>query len=257
MVSSASSQSAVRKTEWQPIGRKYLEGRNIIFHTDSARSYKTRLNKVVHDNVVRCKKKVRVNGKWTWQMPKYVKVTTHTLPGTNKKVKAKAGTQIVDRAWRYIKDRLSLNQSTRPGSRLIRASTDPGSSVSVLAQERGCMESRLQAQPLRHAEDHGRVTAARTKQLLRMQLRSNSYVSIGAGKRPCVRSCARCERQLHGKVLTILLCVSQGYIAYHGGFWAGGVAYIYIYIFVSFGKGRWGGGGGGGAILLLRRSAKF
>ncbi|CAE7228549.1 unnamed protein product, partial [Symbiodinium natans] len=129
VVSSASSQSAVRKTEWQPIGRKYLEGRNIIFHTDSARSYKTRLNKVVHDNVVRCKKKVRVNGKWTWQMPKYVKVTTHTLPGTNKKVKAKAGTQIVDRAWRYIKDRLSLNQSTRPGSRLIRASTDPGSSA--------------------------------------------------------------------------------------------------------------------------------
>ena len=111
----------IRKTEWQPIGKKYLEGRNIIFHTDSARSYKARLNKVVHDNVVHCKKKVKVNGKWTWQMPKYVKVTTHTLPGTNKTVKTKAGTQIVDRAWRYIKDRLSLNQSTRPGSRLIRA----------------------------------------------------------------------------------------------------------------------------------------
>ena len=48
-------------------------------------------------------------------MPNYVKVTTH------KTLKTKAGTQILDRAWRYIKDRLSLNQSTGAGSKLIRA----------------------------------------------------------------------------------------------------------------------------------------
>lgn len=110
----------IRKVEWQPLGKKYLEGRNIIFHTDSARSYKTRIEGVKHDNVVHCKKRVKVNGKWKWQMPNYVKVTTHTVD-KNKTLKTKAGTQIIDRAWRYIKDRLSLNQSTRAGSKLIRA----------------------------------------------------------------------------------------------------------------------------------------
>ncbi|CAE6962687.1 unnamed protein product [Symbiodinium natans] len=66
--------------------RKYLEGQNIIFRTDSARSYKTRLSKVVCDNFVRCNKRVKVSGKWKGQMPNYVKVTTRTLPGGNKKV---------------------------------------------------------------------------------------------------------------------------------------------------------------------------
>ena len=103
----------IRKVEWQPLGKKYLEGRNIIFHTDSARSYKTRLEGVKHDNVVHCKKRVKVNGKWKWQMPNYVKVTTHTV-GKNKTLKTKACAQILDRAWRCIKDRLSLNQSKAP-----------------------------------------------------------------------------------------------------------------------------------------------
>ena len=89
----------IRKVERQPLCKKYLEGHNIIFHTE-------RLEGVKHDNVVHCKKRVRVNGKWKWQMP-----TTHTV-GKNKTLKTKAGTQIPDRAWRYIKDRLSLNQST-------------------------------------------------------------------------------------------------------------------------------------------------
>ena len=61
-----------------------------------------------------------MNGKWKWQMPNYVKVTIHTV-GKNKTLKTKACAQILDRAWRCIEDRLSLNQSTGAGSELIRA----------------------------------------------------------------------------------------------------------------------------------------
>ena len=32
----------------------------------------------------------------------------------------KAGTQIIDRAWRFMKDRISLNQHTRTGTLLLR-----------------------------------------------------------------------------------------------------------------------------------------
>ena len=112
---------AVRKTEWMPLGRKHLEGRHVILHTDAARSYTAKIDGVLHDNVVHAKKRKVMNGKVRWVNPTYVRVVQHKLPNTSKVVKVKAGTQIIDRAWRFIKDRLTLNQSTRAGSRLLRA----------------------------------------------------------------------------------------------------------------------------------------
>ena len=112
---------AIRKVEWLPLANKYLKGKGVILHTDAARSYTTKVDGVLHDNVVHAKKRKVIKGKARWVKPTYVKVMKHKLPGTNKVVKVKGGTQIIDRAWRYIQDRLTLNQNTRAGSTLLRA----------------------------------------------------------------------------------------------------------------------------------------
>ena len=56
-----------------------------------------------------------------WKRPTYVKVAVHTGAATGKKMKTKGGTQIIDRAWRYLKDRIKLNQKCTVGSSLLRA----------------------------------------------------------------------------------------------------------------------------------------
>ena len=53
----------------------------------------------------------------------YVRVVTHKIPGGKQTIKVKAGTQIIDRAWRFLKDRmpLNLNQNSKVGSKTLRA----------------------------------------------------------------------------------------------------------------------------------------
>ena len=53
----------IRKRDWKPIGKQFLEGRRIVLHTDGARAYKLKLNLVEHCNVVHKKKKVKVGKK--------------------------------------------------------------------------------------------------------------------------------------------------------------------------------------------------
>ena len=106
--SRAPGPGAIRKVDRQPIANRWLKGRNIIFHTDSARSYKAKAPGVLHDSVVHQKKRVKVRGKFVWKSPNFVKLTTQLPCG--KKLHVKAGTQIIDRTWRFIKDRLRLNQ---------------------------------------------------------------------------------------------------------------------------------------------------
>ncbi|CAE7777099.1 unnamed protein product [Symbiodinium sp. CCMP2592] len=77
--------------------------------------------KAIHDRVVHCKKRVKINGKYQWTSPKYVTMVTHKVPGSNKKLKVKSGTQIIDRAWRFLKDRIAINQNVKAGSSLLRA----------------------------------------------------------------------------------------------------------------------------------------
>ncbi|CAJ1374532.1 unnamed protein product [Effrenium voratum] len=111
---------AIRKVDWTPLARKHLQGKSIILHTDSARSYKLKIDGVVHDSVVHKKKLVIKNGKRSWKPPTYVKVVSHKLPG-GKRLSVKAGTQIIDRAWRFIKDRLKANQNVKAGRVILRA----------------------------------------------------------------------------------------------------------------------------------------
>ena len=60
---------------------------------------------VLRDRVVHKKTKAEVRGKTVWAKPKYVETKTHKLPG-GQTLKVKTGTQVIDRAWRFIKDRL-------------------------------------------------------------------------------------------------------------------------------------------------------
>ena len=53
----------IRKRDWKPVAKQYLEGRRIVLHTDGARAYKLKLDQVQHCNVVHKKKQVKVNGK--------------------------------------------------------------------------------------------------------------------------------------------------------------------------------------------------
>ncbi|CAE7212292.1 unnamed protein product [Symbiodinium sp. CCMP2592] len=112
---------AIRKIEWKSLAQEKLRDRKVVLHTDSAKSYKAKVDGVIHDRVVHCKKRVKINGKYQWTSPKYVTMVTHKVPGSNKKLKVKSGTQIIDRAWRFLKDRIAINQNVKAGSSLLRA----------------------------------------------------------------------------------------------------------------------------------------
>ena len=103
-----------------PVAQKWLKNRRVILHSDSARSYRSKVDGMLHDAVVHKKRRVKKGNKWVWVKPVYVKISTHKLPdGTV--IKTKRGTQIIDRAWRFIKDRLRLNQHGKASSKQLAA----------------------------------------------------------------------------------------------------------------------------------------
>ena len=64
------------------------------------------------------KKKVTIKGKTLWVKPKYVALVAHHMPdGTT--VKAKSGTQIIDRAWSYIRTHIK-NRGAYVGKNSLR-----------------------------------------------------------------------------------------------------------------------------------------
>ena len=81
-----------------------------------------------------CKKRVKVKEKTVWRKPCYVKLASHKDPFTGRLIKTKGGTQIIDRVWRFLKERITLNQNATVGSPLLPCQ-DQKCSVRVLAQE--------------------------------------------------------------------------------------------------------------------------
>ena len=109
---------AIRKIDWKPIALKWLKKRRVILHSDSARSYRMKVEGMLHDAVVHKKRRVKRGGKFVWVKPVYVKIFKHKLPdGTV--IKTKGGTQLIDRAWRFIKDPLRLNQHGKASSKQL------------------------------------------------------------------------------------------------------------------------------------------
>ena len=58
-------------------------------------------------------------GKWVWTKPSFVKVVSHKLPD-GKHLKVKAGTQHIDRCWKFLKERLSKGPGCRAGMARLR-----------------------------------------------------------------------------------------------------------------------------------------
>ena len=87
-------------------------------HTDSARAYNSKTRGILHASVVHKKRRVSVGGGWVWEQPTYVKMKKVILPN-QKRLTVKVGTQVVDRAWKFIKSRLTLNQNSKVGSTAI------------------------------------------------------------------------------------------------------------------------------------------
>ena len=92
----------ITKRDWKPVAKKFLQGKDVILHTDGAKAYTMKIPGVLHDNVVHNKKKVTVKGTQVWVNPKYTKEWTHQLPN-GKKLKVKAGTQLIDRFWGHLR----------------------------------------------------------------------------------------------------------------------------------------------------------
>ena len=136
---------AVRKVEWKPIAAKWLQDREVILHTDSAKSYATKVSGVLHDRVVHKKKLIKVNGKFKSVAPKYFQIKQHKIPGRKKCLKVKSGTQIIDRCWQYLKDRVNINQHSKVDSHSVALS-----SVRVLAAGSGPVDCHWLLGPMVH-----------------------------------------------------------------------------------------------------------
>ena len=76
---------AIRRVEWKALANEFLCDRKVVLHTDSAKSYKLKVPGVLHDRVVHCKKRVKVQGKWRWQQPHYVRLVKPKLPGSKER----------------------------------------------------------------------------------------------------------------------------------------------------------------------------
>ena len=63
---------AIRKVEWVPLAKTWLQDKQVILHTDAAKSYKCKVPGVIDDNVIHAKKRGKKNGKWQWRAPNYV-----------------------------------------------------------------------------------------------------------------------------------------------------------------------------------------
>jgi len=109
----------IRSGEWEKFANRRLRNTRVILHTDGAKAYRYKLAGVCHDFVVHQKKKI----KGVWVKPCFVKMVRHTLPD-KQKLWVKGGTQIIDRAWQFLRRHIH-NHNGEAGSaslaRLIRS----------------------------------------------------------------------------------------------------------------------------------------
>ncbi|CAE7495796.1 unnamed protein product, partial [Symbiodinium sp. KB8] len=98
-----------RNMKWEQDGRcnianKWLDDKQIILHTDSAKASKQKVRGMHPGSIIHQKIRIKAGGVWTWQQPTYVKLKKIPLP-TGRKLTVKVGTQIVDCSWKFIKSR--------------------------------------------------------------------------------------------------------------------------------------------------------
>ena len=91
-----------------------MQDKRVILHADAAKSYKCKVQGVIRDNVIHATK-----GQEEWQ----VEVACSKLPSSRypQDPRRQAKAQIIDRAWRFLKDRMPLSQNSKVGSKNLRA----------------------------------------------------------------------------------------------------------------------------------------
>ena len=70
---------------------------------------------MLHDSVVRKKRRVKKGNKYVRVKPVYEKLSKRKLPD-DRVLKTKGGTQMIDGAWRFIKEHLRRNQNAKVSS---------------------------------------------------------------------------------------------------------------------------------------------
>ena len=94
---------------WRPLAKKYLAGRSLILHTDSARAYQEPIPGVQHTSVVHQLKKIK--GKWV--QPKFVETVKFIKPDGQKLI-VKSGAQTIDGFWSHLKRQVTRCHSRTP-----------------------------------------------------------------------------------------------------------------------------------------------
>ena len=140
-----------RNTTGRKIADKWLKDEQVLLRSDSARACRIKTRGVLRNSVARKKKRVKVGGRSVWKRPTYVKIKT-VVPPSQKRVTSKVGTQVLDRACKFIKSRLQLNQRSKVGSVEIdvRGAVGP---VRVLAPGPGHVAGYWKAFDLAHVQD--------------------------------------------------------------------------------------------------------
>ena len=134
----------IRKRDWAPMASKWLKHRRVILHADGARSYKMKVDGVLHDWVVHKKKRVRVGGKWAWLKPAFTKIRYHDVPDQSKpsgtkRLWVKCGTQVIDRAWGDLRKAVGKGIAKTVGSVLLRNKAGQMNDVQRVCLRRRCL----------------------------------------------------------------------------------------------------------------------
>ena len=107
----------LRKRDWEPLYKQYIDGRKIILHTDSARAYESYTQGIGKTRVVHQAKR---DAAGNWVKPKFTQVE-HVKVSETEVVSVLAGTQYIDGFWRILRRAvLSHHGSDEALRRMIR-----------------------------------------------------------------------------------------------------------------------------------------
>ena len=89
----------LRKRDWEPIYKKYVDGKKVILHTDSARAYESFTEGIGKTRVVH---QIKQDADGNWMKPHFTQVERVQVSDTEV-VSVVAGTQYIDGFWRILR----------------------------------------------------------------------------------------------------------------------------------------------------------
>ena len=92
----------LRKRDWEPIFRRYIMGRQVVLHTDSARAYDAYTQGIGKTRVVHQMKR---DEEGNWHKPHFTQ-TERIKVSDDEMVSVVAGTQYIDGFWRILRQEI-------------------------------------------------------------------------------------------------------------------------------------------------------